>query len=273
MGQHYVPNVKLSIKADDTHQPVATTHTLFPATMPALFNFLFCHKTPRRPTRPAPPAARAPFSPVQFARFSESTSSELDLAPTSSYFRRQPALFTLFPDGRNLSSDLSEAAYHAPSSSTLGDPIIAPPKTLSSCSSRNTSETDLGSPPPTLPMPRVLQQTPVGGKAYQGHLGSIRAECWLFYVEQHQLHDLHPQDFLIIRSDSFPDPGIRYRLEQFLEIDSDSEGRIMWAQAWDRSRPLAFLIFQPCGVPPSDKTLAHFGLDRTCLPDMEVTGR
>ncbi|KAI0765535.1 hypothetical protein BC629DRAFT_1596655 [Irpex lacteus] len=101
-------------------------------------------------------------------------------------------------------------------------------------------------------------------------MGSIRTECWLFYVSSEQFQTLKPKEFLDIRSDDHPEPGIRYRLEQFVPVQGESEGIVMWAQAWDRDRPLAFLIFQPQGVPPSDATLARLGLNRSCLEGIEL---
>ncbi|KAI0796430.1 hypothetical protein BC629DRAFT_1592651 [Irpex lacteus] len=238
--------------------------------MPALFNFLFCHKTPRRPRTPAPRVATRPFSPVVFARFSESSSTEPDLSVPNSRFIRKSVLFSISPVESETTTDLLEASYSAPSTSSFGDPIIAPPSialaSTTPTDAVNTTHPISYSPP----MPNVIHTTPVNSQAFQGYLGSIQAECWLFYVSPAQLQALEPQAFLNICSDAHPAPGIRYRLEQFLEVDGDATGRVMWAQAWDHTRPLAFLIFQLHGVPPSDRTLGQFGLDRSCLPDSDA---
>lgn len=239
--------------------------------MPALFNFLVCHKTPR-PRRPRRPAAAArPFSPIVFAHSdseSDDFNSEYDTSDDSDdsagvagrdHYPRKAASFLIDPDTPDDNSALLEATYQAPSTSSLGDPILAPPP------SPRSDDTDL--PFPHFPMPRVLQPTPASPLAYRGHLGSIRAECWLFYVSQDQFQALQPGEFLSICSRSNPEPGIRYRLEQFMPTEEDSTGLVMWAQAWDRDRPLAFLIFQPLRVPPSNATLACFGLDQSCLED------
>ncbi len=71
-------------------------------------------------------------------------------------------------------------------------------------------------------MPQVLQPTPASRRARQGKVGSIRTECWLFYVSSEQLQAFKPKEFLNIRSDDHPEPGIGYRLEQFVPVEEES---------------------------------------------------
>ncbi|KAI0765534.1 hypothetical protein BC629DRAFT_1725637 [Irpex lacteus] len=148
--------------------------------MPALFNLLVCHKTPRPPQRPraAPRQIPRPFSPIVFADFSDSETDDFtsddstsddseseDNHPSPPRSRR--ASFSISPADDSPGDQLLEATYQAPSHSDLGDPIIAPPSLdhphLAHASSAIAQPSSTHST-----MPKVLQPTPASRQAWQG---------------------------------------------------------------------------------------------------------